>query len=394
MKWVLNGFPVVEILRDGDNSGDREPIDDSYGYCPRDGPHAHIMTINSFFFDHIEQAYREGVELDATIFMLFATVAHEFGHYLNGCWWIGGAQDAYFRTPRGIRYLVQLAQSEDSQHPKYDPYQLLDGEMGQVIEWLIFGFMIDMPSSLRHVICDHVFLTGWGSYPGRSVRLNNWACRTLMKTRPHLRLPGTEIRIFAENLKREEENYLAQQDLTDTGSDEYGEDTMDTSNNEYEDAIILGDPPDVISLRSGVDIPNSARGKSFRNAFVQLEVEIERARARRRPRRIHRRAISCGLGMDGWNSEPDARLHNNLHWRTDEVAPSATGLLPILPNFDLRIIMVGYIFLCIASDYGLKMIWPMFTSAYSSILTAIIMILGIFSVRILDPLMTRPNSML
>ncbi|KAG0137445.1 hypothetical protein HOY82DRAFT_547486 [Tuber indicum] len=178
-------------------------------------------------------------------------------------------------------------------------------------------------------------------------------------------------------------------DSSDDGNDD--KEAVD-SNKGDEEAVDLGEPPDVDAARSGVSIPNTARGKAFRRAFVRLEGEIESARARRRPRGRPNHVYSCGLRIRGWGSDPDVRLHNNLNWRTNEIPPPSTGLLSFLPNFDRRIIVVGYIFLCIASDYGLRKIWPTFTSAYSSILTATIMVLGLFSVKIPDSLTARSNN--
>jgi len=76
---------VVEIIREGKTQGGREEIDNCYGYIARTGRHSHKMTLNAIFFDSIEQAYRDGTDYDAMVLLLFSTVAHEFGHYLNGC---------------------------------------------------------------------------------------------------------------------------------------------------------------------------------------------------------------------------------------------------------------------------------------------------------------------
>jgi len=85
MRWVLDGFPVVEIIREGKTQGGRERIDNCYGYVPRFGRHSHKLTLNSVIFDSLEQAYRDGDDYDTIVFILFVTVAHEFGHYLNTC---------------------------------------------------------------------------------------------------------------------------------------------------------------------------------------------------------------------------------------------------------------------------------------------------------------------
>ena len=288
-------------------------------------------------------------------------------------WHIGADDDAYFRTPRGLRYLVQTDKTEDRERPNYDPEDLLIGEMGQVIEWLIFGFISDIDDGPADFVGEPVFITGWGSWPGNNLLLDSYICRRLMQTRPHLRMPAPEMRVFAENLRREEA----------LG----GADPMDI---DFEDVIVVGEPSDVDAERSGVSIPNTVRGKAFRHAFIRLEVEIERARARGRARARANRVNSCGVGRRSW--DPNVRLHNNLNWRTDEIPPPSIGFLSFLPTSDRRVIMVGYIFLCIASDYGLRIVWPTFTSTYSSILTAIIMVLGLFFVRIPDSSTARSDS--
>ncbi|KAG0643513.1 hypothetical protein HOY80DRAFT_1091420 [Tuber brumale] len=394
MRWILHGFPTIEIIRDNYIQGGREEMGESYGYSPRVGRHSHKMCLNSMFFDAIEQAYREGEDYDAIVFLLFTTVAHEFSHYLNTCWHVGAAHSPPFRTPRGLRYLVQITETEDPAHPNYDPYDLITGELGQVIEWLIFGFLSDISEEADSSwVGASLYITGWGSRLGNNLHINNYVCRRLMQTLPHLRTPAPKLRVLTENLRREEES--EEIDSADLGEgyeesavsaenpiteEEPGE-TDSTDSDGYKDVIVLGEPPDVDAERSGVNIPNTARGKRFRRAFVRLEGEIERARPRRRTNGRPNRANPCGPGIGRWGSDPDFRLHNNINWRTNEIPPLSTGLPSFLLNFDTRIITVGYIFLCIASDYGLRMIWPTFTSAYFSILTATIMVLGLFSVK-------------
>ncbi|KAG0632830.1 hypothetical protein HOY80DRAFT_995133 [Tuber brumale] len=291
--------------------------------------------------------------------------------------------------------------------------------MGQIIEWLIFGFMPNMVGAAHPEawVGGSLYIVGWGSRPGNYLQINNYVCRRLMQTRPHLRMPAPELRVFTENLRREEEaeeidsadlgeHYEHYEEVTagsgppeprtpspapgaSTGSPgregEPGETEPMDLDDGHEGAVAIGEAPDVDAARSGVSIPNTASGRAFRHAFISLEAEIERARATGRARGRANRAISCRLG-EIWDSDPDVRLHNNLSWRTNETPPVPTGFLPFLANSsDRRIIMVVYIFLCIASDYGLRRIFPTFTSAYSSMLTATIMVLGLFSVRIPDP---------
>ncbi|KAG0136184.1 hypothetical protein HOY82DRAFT_536297 [Tuber indicum] len=517
IRWVLHGFPVIEILSGGITQGGREDIEDAYAYVQRGRRHSHKLFLNALFFNTIEQAYREGEDYDAIVFLLFVTVAHEFGHYLNTCWHIGADHRTFFGTPRGLRYLVQLDPADDREHPDYVPSNLVCGEIGQIMEWLIFGYMSGVVEGEDSTtwLGSSLYIFGWGSRRGNLLHINHHVCRRLMQTRPHLRLPAHELRVFTENLRREESERINPADLGDgyeevtVGigppeprtsspspgasassprkeefeeidladlSDEYDEVTLrsgppeprtsspapepsavslrgeesegmdlaclgdgyeevtigagsrqrrvreqGTSSAEPEvsaeeeepreeeelgetgpwdpgdgsvESIALGEAPDVDAERSGVTIPNTPRGKAFRHSFICLEREIERARARRRVRGRPNSAISCGLGeIDRLGSGPAIQFHNNIGWRTDEIPPLPSAFLSFLTSFDHRIVMVGYIFLCIASDYGLRRIFPESTSAYYSIFTAAIIALGLFSVETPDSLTASSDNL-
>ncbi|KAG0136186.1 hypothetical protein HOY82DRAFT_599366 [Tuber indicum] len=467
MRWVLHGFPVIEILAAGYTQGGRVDIEDTCGYILRDSRQSHKLFLNARFFNTIEQAYRDGDEYDAIVFLLFVTVAHEFGHYLNTCWHIGEDRNTTFITPRGLRYLVQIEPNEDREHPDYDPEDMVCGEIGQLIEWLIFGAVIGVVPGADSTtwVGRPLYIIGWGSWPGNFLRINDYVCRRLMQTRPQLRLPVHELRVFTQNLRREEAEGINPADLGDgneevtvgggspesqtsspspgassgsPGSEEsegrnladlgdgYEEVTFGSGSAEppmsspepevspenprrdeelgetgqwslgdgYGEAIALGEAPDVDSERSGVSIPNTPRGKAFRHSFIYLEREIERARARLRSRERSNSLISCGPGeIDGMGQGPAFQFHNNVGWRTDEIPPRPSAFVAFLSNYDHRIIMVGYIFLCIASDYVLRIIFPESTSAYSSLFTAFIIALGLFSVDIPNSSTARSDNL-
>ncbi|KAG0126317.1 hypothetical protein HOY82DRAFT_542681 [Tuber indicum] len=365
MRWILHGFPMIEIVGSHYTQGGRVAIGDTYGFVPRMETQSHKVLLNSILFNSIEQAYREGIEYDALIFLLFATLAHEFGHYLNSCWHSVPRND-FFRTPRGLRYFVQLTVTEDPRHPGHHPNHRVMGEIGQLIEWLIFGFVVDIDVEVGSPawVGKPLYITGWGSRPGNFLNINNYVCRRLMQTRPHLRMPVPELRIFTENIRREEQS--GQTDSMDTEDD-------------YREEIALGELPDVDAGRSGVSIPNTASGGAFRHAFVRLEHEIESARAMRKARVLDDHVNSCGVRMARLDSDANVRLHNNLTWHTNEIPPLSTTFLPFLLNLDSRIITIGYMFLCIASDYCLRIIWPTFDAVYSSSFIATIIVLGLFS---------------
>lgn len=83
------------------------------------------------------------------------------------------------------------------------------GEMGEIIEWLVFGFLsqIDIdgdPSNTYSIIC-------WGSSslnPDQQVKFGGYVGTRLYTARPPVRMGAEQMRFYVTNAKREERVYI------------------------------------------------------------------------------------------------------------------------------------------------------------------------------------------
>lgn len=83
------------------------------------------------------------------------------------------------------------------------------GEMGEIIEWLVFGFLSQInidgnPLNMYRVIC-------WGSNPlnpDQQIRFDGYVGTRLYTARPPVRMGADELRFYIANLRREEAVYL------------------------------------------------------------------------------------------------------------------------------------------------------------------------------------------
>lgn len=82
------------------------------------------------------------------------------------------------------------------------------GEMGEIIEWLVFGFLSQInidgdPLSMYRVIC-------WGSNsldPGQQIRFGGYVGTRLYTAKPPTRMGADELRFYIATLRREEDVY-------------------------------------------------------------------------------------------------------------------------------------------------------------------------------------------
>lgn len=92
---------------------------------------------------------------------------------------------------------------------QYDPTATW-GEMGEIIEWLIFGFLSQInldgnPLNIYKVIC-------WGSSSlnrEQQIRFGGYVGTRLFTARPPVRMGADQMRFYVTNLEREETVYLA-----------------------------------------------------------------------------------------------------------------------------------------------------------------------------------------
>lgn len=163
------------------------------------------------------------------------------------------------RTPRKLR-LVILASGivEDLSHPENDYEDLLYGEMGQVIEWLIFGYICDTNINRPGVL----EVTCWGSNSSQGwqrIVINSFAAARLLATRPPVRMTAPQLRNLLAFMAEEERNQTGPQPDTISG-----------------EAISDLEMTDVDAEYSGHDIQDDDR--RYRRAIQRVRRESQQAR--------------------------------------------------------------------------------------------------------------------
>ncbi|CUS13147.1 unnamed protein product [Tuber aestivum] len=134
MNWFATGFPTVVISR----NGDRHLSGTHHRWLSPDR-----IELSGEQFDLIERGQRENKPIAHRFYRMYCTLFHEIGHYLNTN--INGPLNQNFLTPRKLRWYIQPRRdAEDPTHPRF--YMLFPhtGEIGQIIEMLVFGHKINI----------------------------------------------------------------------------------------------------------------------------------------------------------------------------------------------------------------------------------------------------------
>lgn len=100
-------------------------------------------------------------------------------------------------TPRKLRYLVSHNKTDAENHPNHNPWYIRHGEMGEIIEWLIFGVYTsvipwpdDEPPQELYCLC-------WGSYLAQMddmIQYGPYVASRLIRT--PARMNNERLRVF------------------------------------------------------------------------------------------------------------------------------------------------------------------------------------------------------
>lgn len=138
--------------------------------------------------------------------------------------WVKGAKDEWpdwppestpggprytLNTPRRLRVNLEGSLKRQPFREGYDPLFYKEGEMGEIIEWLIYGFLSYIyldgdPHNYYRVVC-------WGSnkYQGnQQIRFQGYVGTKLFTGRPPVRMNGDQIRKFIAKAEEEEAIYM------------------------------------------------------------------------------------------------------------------------------------------------------------------------------------------
>lgn len=92
---------------------------------------------------------------------------------------------------------------EDPYHPDHNELDLVFGEMGQIIEWLIFGHMVEPSTRYPEIL----FVYCWGSNANMGnlqIYINTFAASRMFAARPPVRMAAAALRTFLATMALEE----------------------------------------------------------------------------------------------------------------------------------------------------------------------------------------------
>lgn len=100
-------------------------------------------------------------------------------------------------TPRKMRY-INSNEGDNENHPDYDPWYIMQGEMGEIIEWLVFGVYTSI--SLRPGVepPPQLYCMTWGSYLAQGdnmIKYGPYVASRLIAAAP-LRMDNLRFRTF------------------------------------------------------------------------------------------------------------------------------------------------------------------------------------------------------
>lgn len=232
IQYIARSFPPIFIVDEtSEEAGEflaAVGISEVFGMAPRGQPgESHRIYLNAFLFNQIERAEREGVPYYHLLLLIMMSFTHELGHYFNTCviyppsppfsvrtvlwlidlpnpsqFYLRRKENVAFDTPRMMRLVLEPNSKEDPNHPEHIHLLTRRGELGQIIEWLIFGYMTQAgtalmdPQCFRHPLCA----LAWGSYPDpddedREIKIDSFAAERLLKVRGRRRARMTSSQL-------------------------------------------------------------------------------------------------------------------------------------------------------------------------------------------------------
>ncbi|PWW72327.1 hypothetical protein C7212DRAFT_366706 [Tuber magnatum] len=246
LNWFATGFPTVVIERNGNSN--------------LSGTHNRWLTpdrihLSGEQFDLIERGQRENKPIAHRFYRMYCALFHEMGHYLNTH--INAPLHKNFLTPRKLRWYIQpRGVVENPTHPRF--YMLFPhtGEIGQIIEMLVFGHKINILTMYPNAgITVHVRGSTSGPY-GESraqITIPHEVLEYMFFARVPLRMDGHALRQLIRGLeitKQEAQSGLSREVLL-------GSSRID---------------PDAIA--AGQEIPSGYGGYRYRRAIRRLQKDL------------------------------------------------------------------------------------------------------------------------
>ncbi|PUU83890.1 hypothetical protein B9Z19DRAFT_1118619 [Tuber borchii] len=209
IEWISKGFPKIfvrhspaqSLLICGEHDRNRDPTS---------------IELNGAQFDAIEQSQREGKSPIHLIYQIYVTLFHELAHYLNTQ--INAPNNKNYLTPRKLRWeLKPEGFTEYPEHPRHNVFSPYMGEVGQLVEFLVFGYMVGVIPGLDR---DKLFARAWGTgSESGAVVLPKEVVGHMLASRVPRWMDGPMLRELVRGYElQRESNFLEKKAEGDTGT--------------------------------------------------------------------------------------------------------------------------------------------------------------------------------
>ncbi|KAI5851100.1 hypothetical protein DFP73DRAFT_582041 [Morchella snyderi] len=249
------------------------------------------VKLNGVLFDMVENMYYERRPIGHIFYLIFVVLSHELAHYLNTCIWIreqerlqldltnNGNNDTWYNlidTPRGMRWLVSNATAELTESENYSRWAFRVGEMGEVIEWSLYNYIMESEMSNTDLSKNEtLYITCWGSYPFISERFpelmqlefSAFAGTQLFRTLPPIRMESYDaIQSFISRMAAAERLFNTASSDTDMQSQPTYS-MQELLQRDYSVDIEMSDPD---ALFTGYDLGGPLKRKRYRRATQSI----------------------------------------------------------------------------------------------------------------------------
>ena len=211
IEWISKGFPKI-FVRHNNNPASQKSLLICGEHDRNRDPTS--IELNGAQFDAIEQQQqsqqrKKGKSSSSPIhliYQIYVTLFHELAHYLNTQ--INAPNNRNYLTPRKLRWeLKPEGFAEYPEHPRHNVFSPHMGEVGQLVEFLVFGCMVGVMPGRD----DELFARAWGTgSESGAVVLPNEVVVHMLASRVPRWMDGPMLRelVRGYELQRRESNLL------------------------------------------------------------------------------------------------------------------------------------------------------------------------------------------
>ena len=215
IEWISKGFPKIFVRHNNNPASQKNLLICGEHDRNRDPT---SIELNGAQFDAIEQQQQQSQQQTKKgksssssspihlIYQIYVTLFHELAHYLNTQ--INAPNNRNYLTPRKLRWeLKPEGFAEYPEHLRHNVFSPHMGEVGQLVEFLVFGCMVGVMPGRD----DELFARAWGTgNESGAVVLPNEVVVHMLASRVPRWMDGPMLRelVRGYELQRRESNLL------------------------------------------------------------------------------------------------------------------------------------------------------------------------------------------